>query len=78
MSSLDPTSIDHEVPDLAAGDGGAGGEGVGVAPAVVCNLLGVVPQEPVVSPQGYVFEKRAIDTYLESTGIICVCRFRSC
>ncbi|CAD7943284.1 unnamed protein product [Amoebophrya sp. A120] len=43
----------------------------GVAPSIVCNLLGIVPQEPVLSPHGYIFEKRAIETYLESTGKFC-------
>ena len=42
--------------------------GTGAAPPIVCNLLGTVPQEPVISPHGYIFEKRAIEAYLEATG----------
>jgi len=32
--------------------------GFGAPPRVVCNLLGTVPTEPVISPQGYIFDKR--------------------
>ncbi|CAD7969796.1 unnamed protein product [Amoebophrya sp. A25] len=60
--------------DAVAADGGEGvvpDRDIGVAENVVCNLLGVVPHEPVISPQGYIFEKRAIETYLDSTGKFC-------
>jgi hypothetical protein len=41
---------------------------VGPAPNLVCALSGVVPADPVISPQGYIFEKKMILSYIDTTG----------
>lgn len=38
---------------------------------ITCSLSGVVPQKPVISPQGYIFESSIIEPYLERHGNRC-------
>ena len=36
---------------------------------IVCSISGVPPEEPVISKDGYVFERRLIETAIRDTGM---------
>lgn len=40
-------------------------------PNIVCSLTGLVPNDPVITPAGFIYDRRMIEQYLDQTGNMC-------